>query len=137
VDYSSQAGEKVRCPLFSAFSLPWSTHTWTRKHKGREYDILLFKLPSRGAEPGLAEKAAAQARVPPGPGVAVLAENEVNVGGHAGKLPVTRGGGATRVALLFGLGTRHLLNVVVSGDGSLDPKDPEVAAFLENITPNR
>jgi hypothetical protein len=121
----------------TADELAWKMETWSRKDGGREYSVMLFTLPSKGASADAAARAAAATRVRPGAGVTVVVDETVTVGGHQGQRVVTRGGGEGKVALSFGIGSRQLLLVLVSGPESLDHTDPKVVTFLDNFSLNR
>lgn len=114
--------------------LAWNMQTWTRTDGGREYMVMLFALPSRGSSPDLTQRLATASRIPPGPGVDVLVEEEVTIAGHKAQRLATRGGGVTKVALTFGLGSRHLLLALVSGGDQFDHTDLKVVAFFDNLT---
>ena len=116
-----------------ADDLAWSMQTWTRRDAGRDYYVMFFSLPAAGAKPGVAEEAIARTRIPAGPGVEVLVEDDISVGGYRGRRIVTRGGGESRVAYVLGVDGHRLLVASVGGPGTFDQTDPKVAAFFGNL----
>jgi hypothetical protein len=123
---ASKAGRKAE-------EMSFSVKTWTRKHGGREYSIVLMTLP--GDNSGVAaEQAAANVRIPPGPGVNVALDDTVAVGGRQGRRLAVRKGDKGQVSVFLGIGGRRFLSAVVSGDGSVDPNEAKVKAFFDNLT---
>ena len=119
--------------------LGWNIQMWNRKDGGREYGIFLFALPAKGSEsdPKLAEQAAARTRLAPGPNVVVKVDDKVTVGKRTGRRFAVQGGSETKVSMLFGLESHHILGVMVTGPDAFDHTDPKVVAFFENFTLNR
>jgi hypothetical protein len=121
----------------NADDMGFKVESWTRKVDGREYSIALFTGPALGAAPDQAERAAALARVPAGPGVTVLADEMTTVNGEPARRLATRGARQGRVSLTLGIGNRQTLILVVTGPDTLTPADPKVAAFFDNFTLQR
>jgi hypothetical protein len=123
---ASKAGRKAE-------ELGFSAKTWTRRDGGREYSISLLTLPGDGSSDA-AERAAAQVRTPPGPGVTVALDDTVSLGNRQARRLVIRNGNKGQASLFLGIGGRQFLAVVVSGDGSVDQNDSKVKAFFDNLT---
>lgn len=116
--------------------LAMKMESWTRKEGGREYTVGLFTGPAIGPTPDQAERAAALARVPAGPGVNVLVDETTTISGQPARKLATRDGRQGRVSLTINMG-RQTLIVVVAAPDTILPNDPKVAAFFDNFTLNR
>jgi hypothetical protein len=123
---ANKAGRKAE-------ELSFSVKTWTRKDGGREYSIVLMKLPGDSSGDA-AEQAAAKVRIPPGPGVDVALDDTVVVGGRQARRLAVRKGDKGQVSVFLGIGGRQFLSAVISGDGSVDPDEAKVKAFFDNLT---
>jgi hypothetical protein len=114
--------------------MSFNVKMWTRREGGRDYSIMLVKLPE-GGNPNVAEQAFAKTpRLPPGPGVTVIADDTVPLGPHQARRVVVRKDNNGQVSLMTGVGSRRMLMVLVAGDQSVDLNDPKVKAFFENLT---
>ena len=124
---AKKAGQKAE-------DLSFGTKSWIRKDDGREYSILLMKLPA-GDGPNAAEQAFANSpRFPPGQGVTVLLQDEVSLGTHPARRLVAQRGNKSQVSLMAGIGNRHVILVMVTGDKNVNHNDPKVKTFFENLT---
>jgi hypothetical protein len=117
----------------NADELGFSSQNWTRRDGGREYSISLLTVPGNAAG-NAAEQAAAQTRVPPGPGVTIVVDEQVTIGNRQARRLVTRAGDRGQASLFMGVGGRQMISIVVSGDASVDLNDPKVKAFFDNFT---
>src|SRR5262249_41598024 len=108
----------------SGEELAFSVKMWTRREGGREYSVTLVKFPE-GGNPKAAEEAFSKTpRIPPGPGVMVVADDTVQIGGHNAQRIVVRKDGKGQVSLMMGIGSRRVLMVLVAGDQTVDLNDP-------------
>jgi hypothetical protein len=115
--------------------LSFGTKAWIRKDDGREYSVMLMKFPGAGGGPNEAEQAFANSpRIPPGPGVDVVRDDSIMLGGHQARKLVVRRGNKGQVSVMAGIGNRYVLMAMVSGDRDVDHNDPKVKAFFDNLT---
>jgi hypothetical protein len=125
---AQKAGKK------SGEELGFNVKMWTRREGGREYSITLVKFPEGGNPKGAEEAFSKTPRIPLGPGVTVLADDTVQVGGHDARRFVVRKDNKGQVSLMMGIGSRRVLMVLVAGDQTVDQNDLKVKAFFENLT---